>query len=187
MSSLKASDKGSYYRQEEFYSNSDTIILHGQTSSLDYKESVSFLKLSSSLQQSFVDEYHDEESDQEMHITWESNIDDISDKADSESSSDDEEDEDNNISGRVLMHLGNLQKHIYEAAVCSYCKTGQVYLEHASGYNKRGLCLKLALTCSECNKVTRFDTDERGEYTIHNVNRLSVLAMRMIGKSRSTL
>ncbi|CAG2244377.1 unnamed protein product [Mytilus edulis] len=187
--SLKSSDKGSYYNQEEYASESDTT---NSDSSLYSREnnlnsSVSFLKLTSPFEQSFEvediaaaasvaaaadtcdndDDNNDDESDKEMNITWEvnSNNENISD---SDMSSDDQED----------------------AAICSTCKTGELNVIDASEINKSGLCLKLAFRCNECHSNTVFDTDEKGNFEfskIHNVNRLSVLAMRMMGKSRNAL
>ncbi|CAG2246741.1 unnamed protein product [Mytilus edulis] len=108
--SLKSSDKGSYYNQEEYSSESDTT---NSDSSLYSREnnlnsSVSFLKLTSPFEQSFEvediaaaasvaaaadndDDNNDDESDKEMNITWEvnSNNENISD---SDMSSDDQED-----------------------------------------------------------------------------------------------
>ncbi|CAC5384976.1 unnamed protein product [Mytilus coruscus] len=201
-----ASDKGSYYNQEEYASESDTT---NSDSSLHFKEknnlnsSVSFLKLTSPFEQSFEvednaaaaaaaatnddDDDDDDESDKEMNISWEvnSNIENISD---SDISSDDQEDA--SVTGRAFIQLEILQKKINQAAVCSTCKTGELNVIDTSENNKSGLCLKLALTCNECNSNTVFNTDGKGnfEYSkIHNVNRLSVLAMRMMGKSRNAL
>ncbi|CAG2231222.1 unnamed protein product [Mytilus edulis] len=206
--SLKSSDKGSYYNQEEYASEFDTT---NSDSSLYSREnnlnsSVSFLKLTSPFEQSFEvediaaassvaaadtcdndDDNNDDESDKEMNITWEvnSNNENISD---SDMSSDDQEDV--SVTGRALIQLEILQKKINQAAICSTCKTGELNVIDASEINKSGLCLKLAFRCNECHSNTVFDTDEKGNFEfskIHNVNRLSVLAMRMMGKSRNAL
>ncbi|CAC5366935.1 unnamed protein product [Mytilus coruscus] len=128
-----------------------------------------------------------DESDNEMNITWEvnSNIENISD---SNISSDDQKDA--SVTGCAFIQLEISQKNINQAVVCSTCKTGELNVIGTSENKKRGLCLKLTMTCKECNSNAMFDTDEKGnfEYSkIYNVNRLSVLAIRMMGKSRNAL
>ncbi|VDI16234.1 Hypothetical predicted protein [Mytilus galloprovincialis] len=75
-----------------------------------------------------------------------------------------------------------------QTAVCRKCHVGSLKLENLPG--QRGLCSRLQWNCNNCNHKCEFYSDSNTGYGSghsKDINRLSVMAMRTIGKSRNAL
>ena len=184
---LEESDKGSYYNQEGFFADFDDNAESCETdsSSDSLSKSVSYLKLNSSTAESREesDTSEDSESDQEINIELNTER-----QSENESDSSVDEQEEPTVHSRLIIHLETLQESVQKAAICKQCADGTLQLEHLS--DRRGLCSRLQWICSNCSCATEFYSDANtgfGSGHSRDVNRLSVLAMRTIGKSRNAL
>ena len=175
---LKLSDRGSYYNQAELQSdqssdsgeNNDDCIVNVSATSKKLK-----LEPQCSDSGSSSTELLANDSDAES-VTYSSN---------------EEENEDLEFTkySRTIMHLGPLAESVKNASVCKNCNVGDLKLTTALE-KQRGLCCELAWVCNNCeNKVTFYSDTNTGQGTknFRDVNALSVLAMRTIGKSRNAL
>ncbi|CAC5412525.1 unnamed protein product [Mytilus coruscus] len=94
------------------------------------------------------------------------------------------EDEANSgVHGRLIIHLKPLQESVLSAAVCRNCHIGSLKLEILPG--QRGFCSRLHWLCENCHNICEFYSDSNTGYGSghsKDINRLSVLAMRTVGK-----
>ncbi|CAG2204023.1 unnamed protein product [Mytilus edulis] len=170
--SLKESDKGSYYNQAHAFEQLETEESSDTDSSTDFgNQSVSFRKLNSSGTCIIGEESENENSEKE-----EEDVDEVEDEANS------------GVHGRLIIHLKPLQESVLSAAVCRNCHIGSLKLEILPG--QRGFCSRLHWICENCHHTCEFYSDSNTGYGSghsKDINRLSVLAMRTVGKSRSAL
>ncbi|CAC5412527.1 unnamed protein product [Mytilus coruscus] len=165
--SLKESDKGSYYNQAHAFEQVLTLTValileikvQSENEELDYDDD------------NVNDLNDDEEEDEE------------------EDGDEVGEDEANSgVHGRLIIHLKPLQESVLSAAVCRNCHIGSLKLEILPG--QRGFCSRLHWLCENCHNICEFYSDSNTGYGSghsKDINRLSVLAMRTVGKSRSAL
>ncbi|CAC5382778.1 unnamed protein product [Mytilus coruscus] len=208
--SLKESDKGSYYNQAHAFEQLETEESSDTDSSTDFgNQSVSFRKLNSSSTciSREKSENENSESDQDLNIEWnierrqseneesdydDDNVNDLNDDEEEDEEEDGDEvgeDEANSgVHGRLIIHLKPLQESVLSAAVCRNCHIGSLKLEILPG--QRGFCSRLHWICENCHRICEFYSDSNTGYGSghsKDINRLSILAMRTVGKSRSAL
>ncbi|CAC5390287.1 unnamed protein product [Mytilus coruscus] len=202
----KYSLKGSYYNQAHAFEQLETEESSDTDSSTDFgNQSVSFRKLNSSGTCISREESENEnsESDQDLNIERRQSENEESDYDDdnvNDLNADEEEDEEKDgdevgedeansgVHGRLIIHLKPLQESVLSAAVCRNCHIGSLKLEILPG--KRGFCSRLHWICGNCHHICEFFSDSNTGYGCghsKDINRLSVLAMRTIGKSRCAL
>ena len=97
----------------------------------------------------------------------------------------DQPEDDLSVSGNRIIHLPSLQSLISESCVCSSCTVGSLKLVET---NRSGLAPTLQLCCENCGIETSTQmADIPVGKKFCDINRKSVLAMRVIGKSRKAL
>ena len=104
--------------------------------------------------------------------------------SESEESDDDEIEQDRSAGNRIVS-LSCLQELISKSSVCSSCRRGGLKLEEAT---RQGLASELRLVCDRCDAET---CEAMAEKTVQmkyfDINRKSVLAMRVAGRAREAL
>lgn len=104
--------------------------------------------------------------------------------SESEESDDDEIEQDRSAGNRIVS-LSCLQELISKSSLCSSCRRGGLKLEEAK---REGLASELRLVCDHCNAETcEAMADKTVQMKYFDINRKSVLAMRVTGRAREAL